>query len=75
MLSFNAASSIVTLLSVSIMALASFSFSSVVDVDGRTELSASITLVRPFLNISIHLVVAMRCPHTECIHVRVFRHL
>ena len=52
--SCNTISSIVTLLSVRIMTLASSSFSSVVDVDGRPERSASITLVRPFLNISVH---------------------
>ena len=45
---------LLSLLSVRIVALASSSFSSVVDVDGRHERSASITLVRPFLNISIH---------------------
>ena len=52
--SCNAISSIVTVLSVRIMVLASSSYSSLVDVDGRPERSASITRVRPFLNISIH---------------------
>ena len=58
--SCNAISSIVTLLSVRIMALASSSYSSVVDVDDRPERSASITLVRPFSNISVHSCTLLR---------------
>jgi hypothetical protein len=42
------------------MALASSCFSPVVDVDGRPKRSASITLVLPFLNISIHSYILWR---------------
>jgi hypothetical protein len=45
---------LVTLLPARIMALASSCFLPVVDVDDRPKRSASITLVWPFLNISIH---------------------
>jgi len=70
--SCNAIYSIVTLLSARIMALASSSLSSVVYVDGRPERSASITLVRPFSNISIHPYTLLRgnAFFPYCVHKR-----